>query len=701
MSEQSRLDALSEEIVRLRQNQAYLEARIRDLEARAGLPAALIHPPPMPVAPATPPPEAAPPPLPAFVPAVAPPPLPMPAAARPGIETEVGLNWLNRIAVITLMLGAAFLFKYGVDNNWIGPGVRIAIGVIAALISLAAGGRLWHKGQRVFAQGMTGLGFGLLYLSFWASASLYELIAPAFAFVLMIATTAAAGRLALRYESQAMAALGMLGGFLTPVLLSTGEDRPWILFSYIFFLNLGALALGRARKWRLMEPFALAGTVVLYAFWALEHLGSENRTPAIIFALLFYAQFAVTRTPGIWYAAQMLAPFTLAAIWELPLRILPFELLLAAGGLFAARWRRWAAASAYTMIFFWLPVWAWLQNATPSTRGLLFAYLTIGFLLFFVRFIWITVLHGRPLASSDFLLILANAPAYFAMSYWLLNPVRHDYMGLFAAGLGAMHLALAKALWPPPGAAKQSNPPAMLAAGIALAFVTAAVPIQFSGFTVTMAWALEGAGLAWIAARFRNVWFFGSSALVLTLSAIHLAAFETFLYSSAEAYSLLANSRFLTFAVTAVSLWLAARLTLAEWARPAAVFYVAGHVTLLFAMALELNAWTDRTFPGDNANEFTVGLSILAAIYAMILVILGVATRTAIHRILGLVLIGLAVAKLYVNDVWQLGRVFRITAFLALGGLLLAISYLYSKFRPALRKLLGGPNVVEPPPSPN
>jgi uncharacterized membrane protein len=326
--------------------------------------------------------------------------------------------------------------------------------------------------------------------------------------------------------------------------------------------------------------------------------------------------------------------------------------------------------------------------------------LSLGFLLFFVRFTWMTLWHSRPLASTDFLLLLGNAPAYFAMSYWLLNPVRHDYMGLFAAGLGALHLALGKALWPPIDASKQENPPAVLAAGVALAFVTVAIPIQFSGFRITMAWALEGAGAAWIASRFRNVWFYVGSALVLLMAIIHLAAFETFMYRSADSYPLLFNARFLTFAVTAVSLWLAARFALNEWPQPAAASYVAGHATLLWALGLELATWTDRTFPGDNANEFTVGLSILAGAYAVLLVIAGVATRTTINRILGLVLIGLVIAKLYVNDVWQLGRIFRITAFLALGAFLLAISYLYSKFRPALKKLLGS-SAAEQPTSPS
>ena len=78
----------------------------------------------------------------------------------------------------------------------------------------------------------------------------------------------------------------------------------------------------------------------------------------------------------------------------------------------------------------------------------------------------------------------------------------------------------------------------------------------------------------------------------------------------------------------------------------------------------------------------------MLTIYAVILVLIGVRTQAAIHRMLGLALVVLVVAKLYLVDVWVLGRLFRITAFLALGALLLALSYLYSRLRPALARLL-------------
>src|SRR5207245_6815600 len=132
-------------------------------------------------------------------------------------------------------------------------------------------------GQKTDAQGVTGLGIAILYLSFYSSFGFYHLIEPAIAFVLMVVTTAMAGALALRYDAAAIAALGLLGGYATPILLSTGEDRPWVLFSYVLVLNFGALAAARFRKWKVMEGLAFLATVTLYGGWLADRFAPEKR----------------------------------------------------------------------------------------------------------------------------------------------------------------------------------------------------------------------------------------------------------------------------------------------------------------------------------------------------------------------------------------------------------------------------------------
>ena len=141
-----------------------------------------------------------------------------------------------------------------------------------------------------------------------------------------------------------------------------------------------------------------------------------------------------------------------------------------------------------------------------------------------------------------------------------------------------------------------------------------------------------------------------------------------------------------TFCIASVSCWLSALWAVQK--EIALVDYAAGHVFLLWGMSLEVIGWAERTTPAQNQLSVeTVAISIIFAIYAVILVSIGVATRTAINRIAGLGLMGFVVVKLYIFDVWQLGRGYRISAFVALGALLLTTSFLYSHFRTMIESL--------------
>jgi uncharacterized membrane protein len=648
-----RLEALSEALVQLIRRHRELEERVRALESRD---------------------LAVPPPLPVFNPKPAVEhPVTVPIPEPDHLETTIGLNWINRIAVVTLLLGAAFLFKYGVDNDWFGPGVRVALGIAAGVISLLAGDRVSRRGQTVFAQGVIGLGLALLYLSIYAAAILYQLIPQSLAFIAMAGVTGGAVGLAVLYNSQAIAVLALVGGYLTPPALSSGEDHPWIVFSYVFLLNLGTLLLARMRRWRALEPIAAAATIILCAGWLSRWLSDADRPVATVFAFAFFAQFSVATLSEIWAVFQLCASIALAVIWREQGHFVWWNLALVAGGLGNAYRRSWTVAPIWTLGCFWLPFWLWYSPVAPAEA--MFAAISAAFLMFFAWALW-----RAPDQAPGLGLIAANAAIYYAASYTLLNPAHHQYMGLLAAAVGGVHLLLARHF-------EVSSDGRTLTLGVAIAFVTLAVPIQFAGFRVTIAWALEGAVLAWLSARSRNYWLRAGCWSVLTLAIFRLLVLDAFLYSQSSEYSTLLNARFLTFAVSTAALWLSAKF-LAP-ATDAAVAYIAGHAVFLFGLSLEIGGWVGRNVvTEDQSGVQIIAISVMLTIYAVVLVVIGVKVEAAIHRMLGLALVVLVVAKLYLVDVWVLGRLFRITAFLALGVLLLALSYLYSRLRPVLDRLL-------------
>jgi hypothetical protein len=581
-----------------------------------------------------------------------------------------------------LVLGIAFLFKWAVDNQYIGPIGRVILGVIAGLAAIGVADVLWNKGQRIFAQGVTATGLGILYLSTYAAFGYYHLVPQELAFVFMVATTALATALALRYESVAIAVLGLIGGYLTPILLSTGQDRPWFLFSYVLLLNAGALVLARVKQWKLLEIESFAATVLLYTLWFGERFTSEKQFVATFFALIFYAVFSECLITPLPVIAQVLAAISMAAIWhDNASTYLFLALILAAGGLAIADLRRIKVAATATFAVFWA-VYALWQSELPNPHpiGVLFAGITVAFLLFVAWIPWRIVVRQQNAKAEELVILALNGAAYFGASYAMLNTDYHAWMGLLAVGVAGVHLALGAWMWRRRAAELPDERPILLSVAVSLSLLTLAAPIQFTQYRITMAWSLEFLALSWIAVRARSTLMGYGAVLVSVLVWMRLVSIDSWIFSDPNSYPLIANARFLTFAIAAVCSWGAAYFT-----KPnpmALLHYLAGHVIMLWGLSMEDLAWAARTSSPQNLLSVeTVSISILYAVYAVFLIIAGVGTRTVVNRISGLSLIGFVVLKLYLFDVWQLGRGYRISAFVALGALLLTTSFLYSHFR--------------------
>jgi uncharacterized membrane protein len=603
-------------------------------------------------------------------------------ATPQALETRMGLTWINRIGVLTLIIGVAFFFKYAIDNQWIGETGRVVLGVLAGLATLAAGDVLWRRDQKVFAQGVCGLGVSILYLSFYASFAFYHLLPQAAAFLLMMMVTAMAGALALRYDSMAIAALGMLGGYATPLLLSTGEDAPWTFFSYLFVIDVGAVAIARPKHWRPLNLMAFLATAILYIAWFGEWFKPEKEIVATVAVLAFYALFALVEWRWIFCAVVVLTGTALASIWPEISTFLVLNLTVGAAGLAIADQTRRPTAAAYSFATFWGAYGLWLaSHSSPKEIDTIFLLLTIGFLLYLAWTPFERLIRGVEIRSQHLIVLGLNGIVYFGCSYQLLKSDYHAWMGLFAVAVAGVHLLVGMRLWKARSAVTDDNSPVLLALGIALSFLTLAIPIQFTGYRITLSWAVEAAALMWISRRVNQVYISLGAAAVYVLVFCRLFEFDAFI---PQPHPLLANTRFVTFAISAVSFWLGA-WWLKSLRVPSAMAYIAGHFIMLSAGLFELNNWVGTSVKDENQTSvIAIGVSILMALYAVVLIIIGVAWRSVLDRILGLGLIALVVLKLYLYDVWEASRLFRMAAFVSLGVLLLLTSYLYSRFRPAI-----------------
>jgi uncharacterized membrane protein len=207
-------------------------------------------------------------------------------------ESVVAGRWLNYAGVLAVLCAVAFFLKYAFDNNWVGPHGRIAIGLLFGASLLIWSDRLLRKGYRYFSEGIAGLGAAVVYLSLWGGWHYYRLFEQSVAFAAMIVVTAAMIAIAVGRDSQRIAVMALLGGFLTPQLLSTGKNAEITLFTYVLVLVFGLLILQRVRKWEWLAPLAFVGTQIYFWGWFGEFYRDDELGITLLFATLFFIAFA-------------------------------------------------------------------------------------------------------------------------------------------------------------------------------------------------------------------------------------------------------------------------------------------------------------------------------------------------------------------------------------------------------------------------
>ena len=186
-----------------------------------------------------------------------------------------GFAWIGGFA---LFLGVAFFIKYSFDNNLVPPELRVAIGFLTGLGLLGGGVTLSRKNFPALSQTLCATGVVILYAVTFACRSIYhfEFFGPIPTFLLMSLITTTAFLLAVRLNALVIAILGMLGGFLTPVLLSTGQDNPLGLFGYITILDAGLIVVALNRRWYFLTALAAFGTAFMQTGWAGKFFVSEK-----------------------------------------------------------------------------------------------------------------------------------------------------------------------------------------------------------------------------------------------------------------------------------------------------------------------------------------------------------------------------------------------------------------------------------------
>src|SRR4051812_35740331 len=175
-------------------------------------------------------------------------------------------NLLVKAGIVILFFGVAFLLKYMYERVHVPIELRLAAIAAGGIALLAIGWRL-RLSRPGYALALQGGGVGVLYLVIFAAFRMFHLLPPALAFVLLVGVAVFSAALAITQNSLALAAIGVSGGFLAPVLASTGQGSHVMLFSYYAVLNAGIVAIAWVKAWRVLNLLGFGFTFVIGWLW--------------------------------------------------------------------------------------------------------------------------------------------------------------------------------------------------------------------------------------------------------------------------------------------------------------------------------------------------------------------------------------------------------------------------------------------------
>jgi len=669
-------------------------------------------------------------------------PLP-PSRTREEWESLIGGKLLNRIGALALIIGVGFFLKHAIDNQWINELTRVLIGVAVGVICLWGADRTHKKRFQIFSQGLVGAGIAILYLSVYASFNFYQLVSLQVAFGLMGAVTVVAFLEAFRNDSLAVSFLACLGGLLTPVILSTSESHEVGLFAHLIALNLGVMVvLLRKVPWVLLEPLSLVGTYAIFFSWLQAYYTTALTLPALIFLVLLWAIYHGVDLSRLLTAQRSFAEFRRALCWlhaalafaalygiciphgvsSMACAAAIAATLYISSNLFVERRLSGVdgAAIQYGLTGFTFFAWAISLQFESFTIALLWtiegmllvwvgprtlrrsAWLA-GLVLFGVTALTLLSLDGslaasslegyRPLLSLRALAYVVLAASVCASVYLVRKARRSDSTVLTEALHYGWILLLFTLL------TVETND--LFRSWTINASDQQQETFAFTRFLVmAVVWSLYALVLVWVAQRadIRPVLFSGIS---LALVAACLAGLRGIAFDPLMAFTPVFNVRVYVILFVAAVLFLEIR-----WLRSSRVQSTwipeLREAILILGVALLLVLFT-----GETRDVYEQAIAIAASsvvqgsveevarlqnlkqlslsgvwlVFSVAVMAFGIWRRTRTLRLVAMALFGFTILKIFIYDLSFLDTLYRIFSFLALGLILLTVSYLYQRYR--------------------
>ena len=342
----------------------------------------------------------------------------------------LGGNTVVRVGLLVLFFGFAFLARYAVEHSLLPVELRVAGVALGGVALLLTGWRLREK-RRGYAMSMQGGGVAVLYLTAFAAMRLWGLLPPGMAFVLLLVMVALAALLAVLQNAPALAVIGTAGGFLAPILASTGQGDHVSLFAYYTVLNLGVLGIAWKKAWRALNLTGFLFTFSIALAWGARDYRPEHFASTEPFLIGFFLMYVAAAVLYAWRQAPRLGHYVDGGlVFGTPVVAFGLQAALCQHIEYAMAWSALAVGGFYVLLARWL-----LSQGRDSLRLLIESFLALGvaFLTLAIplaldgrwtsaawamegaALLWVGARQSRKLAIAAGLLLQLGAGAFFVV----------------------------------------------------------------------------------------------------------------------------------------------------------------------------------------------------------------------------------------------------------------------------------------------
>lgn len=645
-------------------------------------------------------------------------------------EKYIGENLFGKIGILVLVVGIGLFVKYAIDQNWINETLRTILGFVAGSALLFVAERLRDK-YRTFSSLLAGGAFAVFYITVAIAYHYYHLFSQPVAFIVLIIITLLMSVLAILYDRRELAVISLIGGFIAPFLVSSGEGNYVVLFTYITILNLGMFGLSLYKKWSELPVISFGFTYLILLIYVVNEFIFGSVTDPnmdlvaghlLVFATLFYIIFLLPVISILKSDSKKISRILLSVIVANNFIYLGFGLLFLNNMLIPFKVQ--GLLTLFVAIVN-LGLVVWLKKSDRDFRFLVYTilglvltfvsitvpvqldgnYITLFWASEMVLLLWLYVkskirlyeyasLILVALTTISFLMDIENQIEYYNNTDTIfLNSMFATFLftGL-AAGVYALLMSRYREFFTTARFLKYTPWNAiMLISSVVILYYTFMIEFYLhleevmaekvmllftTGSILLLSYAFRKR-FPISECRMPYITGIGISTLLYIMDVWK----EDNQYSTALPYIL---SWIITGAVIVNLYYVGRKYYTCYGCTPQSTRFTVylNVIATLFWLAI-VNRFLGQL---NLADEFNAGFSVALAIAGLVQMSLGMRLHQKILRIISLVTFGIVLVKLTLVDLWAMPTVGKIIVFIILGVILLLLSFLYQKLKDVLFK---------------